>query len=131
MEAIDNNYKFYELPDFGIEMHKSISSFKYDEAIILANNYLNFKENKNQNSENALQDRIFVITGKLNRYKNRNELKQIIESNGGKVSESISKNTTALINNDINSTSSKNNAAKKIGIPIITEEEFQKKLFEI
>lgn len=65
-----------------------------------------------------------VITGKLNKFKNRDELKVFIERSGGKVVGSISKSTDMLINNDINSESSKNVAAKKLGIPIITEEDF-------
>lgn len=66
----------------------------------------------------------FVITGSLNHFKNRNELKAKIESLGGKVSGSVSSKTTYLINNDYTSTSGKNKTAKAIGIPIITEETF-------
>jgi len=68
----------------------------------------------------------FVITGKLNHYSNRNELVSVIESNGGKVADSVSNNTNYLINNDIESTSSKNKKAKSLNIPIITEEDFMK-----
>ena len=66
----------------------------------------------------------FVITGKVNHFKNRDELKTLIESLGGKVVGSVSKNTTYLINNDINSTSAKNKSAQSLGIPILTEEMF-------
>ena len=65
-----------------------------------------------------------VITGRLNKFKNRSELQQAIESKGGKVVGSISNNTDFLINNDNKSTSAKNLAAQKLNIPIITEEEF-------
>ena len=53
-------------------------------------------------------------------------LKEIIENLGGKVSGSVSAKTTCLINNDVNSTSSKNNKAKALGVPIISEDEFMK-----
>ena len=66
----------------------------------------------------------FVITGKVHKVKNRDELKTIIENNGGKVTGSVSKNTDYLINNDVNSTSAKNVSATRLGIPILTEEEF-------
>ena len=66
----------------------------------------------------------FVITGSLNLYKNRDELVSYIESNGGKVQSGVSKETTYLINNDVNSTSGKNKKAKELNIPIISEKEF-------
>lgn len=69
----------------------------------------------------------FVVTGDVHHYKNRNELKAYIESQGGKVTGSVSKSTSFLINNDINSTSSKNQKAKSFGIPIISEDEFQER----
>ena len=66
----------------------------------------------------------FVVTGDVHHYKNRNELKAYIESQGGKVTGSVSGSTSYLINNDVNSTSGKNQKAKKLGIPIISEDEF-------
>lgn len=66
----------------------------------------------------------FVITGSLNHFSNRDELKNKIETYGGKVSGSISAKTSYLINNDINSTSSKNQKAKSLNIPIISEKQF-------
>lgn len=71
-----------------------------------------------------LRGKIFVITGSVHIFKNRNEIKDKIELLGGKVSGSVSKNTSYLLNNDINSNSSKNVKAKSLGIPIITEEQF-------
>ena len=62
--------------------------------------------------------------GKLHSYKNRDELKAVIESYGGKVTGSVTKNTSYLINNDTNSTTAKNKTAKELGVLIITEEEF-------
>lgn len=66
----------------------------------------------------------FVITGSLNHYGNRNELKELIEEKGGKVTGSVSAKTTCLINNDVNSNSSKNKKAKELGVRLVSEEEF-------
>lgn len=68
----------------------------------------------------------FVITGDVAIFKNRNEVKALIESLGGKVTGSVTSKTNYLINNDVNSSSSKNKKAKELNIPIITEEEFIK-----
>lgn len=73
---------------------------------------------------NTLQGKTFVVTGSVNHYKNRDELKADIVSHGGTVVGSVSSKTSYLINNDINSTSSKNQKAKSLNIPIISEEEF-------
>ncbi len=126
ISAVENKYKFYELPNFGVEMHSSISKFNYDEAKFIVNNYINFVKpvETEEITNNKIVDKIFVITGKVNRFKNRDELKSKIEALGGKVTGSVSKNTHYLINNDVNSTSSKNNSAKSLGIPILSEEEF-------
>lgn len=71
-----------------------------------------------------LTGQTFVITGSLKHFENRDALKEKIESLGGKVSGSISKKVTALINNDVNSTSSKNTKAKSLGVKIMSEDEF-------
>ena len=80
-------------------------------------------------SEQDLEGMTFVITGSLETYPNRDALKKEIEDRGGKVAGSVSAKTTCLINNDINSGSSKNKKAKSLGIPIITEEMFINKQF--
>lgn len=64
----------------------------------------------------------FVVTGKVNKFANRNAIKDEIEFRGGKVAGSVSKNTNYLVNNDVNSTSSKNKKAQQLGIPIIDED---------
>ena len=88
-------------------------------------NQLSFiKDNPKENNNVSLNGKTFVITGKVHIYKNRNEIKDIIESLGGKVSGSVSSKTDYLINNDINSNSGKNKTAKKLNIPIISEEQF-------
>ena len=86
------------------------------------------EDSAKQETSNNLSGQIIVITGTLTEFKNRAELTDFIISHGGKVSSSISKNTTLLINNDINSTSSKNKEAKRLGIPIISEKNFLEKV---
>ena len=88
---------------------------------------LHFKEATNTN-EQTLSGMIFVITGSLNTFTNRDELKNLIESMGGKVTNSVSAKTSYLINNDITSGSSKNKKAKSLNVPIITEEDFRQML---
>lgn len=74
--------------------------------------------------ESPIVGKTFVVTGKVNTFKNRRELSQKIEELGGKVVGSVSGNTDYLINNDVDSSSSKNRRAKELEIPIISEEEF-------
>lgn len=76
--------------------------------------------------EQDLEGKTFVITGSLNNFANRDELKKLIEDRGGKVAGSVSAKTSYLINNDLMSNSSKNKKAKDLGIPIISEEDFLK-----
>ena len=76
------------------------------------------------------QGKTFVITGSVHHFVNRNEVKALIESKGGKVAGSVSSKTHYLINNDAESASSKNKKAKELGIPILTEEAFLKMLEE-
>lgn len=74
----------------------------------------------------SLKDMVFVITGSVNHFDNRDEMILYIEKYGGKVVKAISGNVTYLINNDVTSTSSKNKRAKELGIPIISEDELLK-----
>ncbi len=71
-----------------------------------------------------LKGLVFVVTGSLNHFENRNELKEKIESLGGKVTGSVTGKTTCLINNDNTSGSSKNKKAKELGVAVVTEDEF-------
>lgn len=84
---------------------------------------LNFEQTSKQTGTN-LNGMKFVITGSVNKYKNRDELANVITSNGGIVQSSVNKETIYLINNDVNSTSSKNNKAKELGVKIISEDDF-------
>ena len=81
------------------------------------------KEEVNE-SEQTLTGQSFVVTGSLEHFGSRNELKELIERKGGKVTGSVTSKTVCLINNDITSNSSKNKKAKELEVPIITEEEF-------
>lgn len=87
---------------------------------------LEIAEPEKINTESGIAGKNFVITGSVNLYKNRNELKAFIEANGGKVISAVSSKTDYLINNDTMSNSTKNKTARTLGIPVISEEEFQK-----
>lgn len=76
-------------------------------------------------TDSPISGKSFCITGSLNYYANRNELKDIIEQKGGKVTGSVTAKTACLINNDITSNSSKNKKAKELNVPILTEEDFR------
>lgn len=78
----------------------------------------------NEPTGNKCEGLTFVITGDVYHFKNRNELKAYIESQGGKVASAVSGSTSFLINNDITSTSGKNQKAQQLGIPIISEDDF-------
>ena len=89
-------------------------------------NYLNFTATEYNDKDLKLDNITFVVTGDVHIYINRKELQSVIEKLGGKVTTSVSAKTNYLINNDINSSSSKNKKAKELGIPIISEEDFEK-----
>ncbi|MDO4869527.1 MAG: NAD-dependent DNA ligase LigA [Bacillota bacterium] len=85
---------------------------------------LSMDESFQEQQTTSISGKTFVITGSLTHFENRDACKEKIESLGGKTAGSVSKKTDYLINNDINSASSKNKKAKELGIPIITEEDF-------
>ena len=87
-----------------------------------------FPEEQEDAGEQTFAGMNFVITGSVEHFANRNEVKALIESKGGKVTGSVTSKTNYLINNNVESTSSKNKKAKDLGIPIITEEDFLKML---
>ncbi len=87
---------------------------------------IEFADIETPNNEEQIFEGInFVITGSLEKYENRNEMKKVIEDKGGKVTDSVTTKTNYLINNDSMSNSSKNKKAKELGVPIITEIEFK------
>lgn len=121
-------YDFTIIDGFGVEMQKSLSSWWKDneESFYALIKEFTFEKVKEKNNNTDLSNKTFVITGSLTHYKNRDELVDLITSMGGKVSGSVSAKTNYLLNNDPNSTSSKNKKAKELGVPIITEEDFIK-----
>jgi DNA ligase (NAD+) len=125
-EAVNKKFDFSVFNGYGPEMNKSILSFDYSEIDKIVVNYLIIEKPMEEEKEQTLEGKVFVITGKLKNYKNRDELKQQIEAFGGRVAGSVTKKTNYLINNDNTSTTSKNITAKTLGVPIITEEEFIK-----
>jgi DNA ligase (NAD+) len=86
---------------------------------------ITFAEESAPAADGSLSGMIFVVTGTLETWENRDALKSTIESMGGKVTGSVSEKTTYLINNDVHSASSKNKKAKTLGVPIISEEDFR------
>ena len=121
-ELIHEDFDFTQWNGFGYEMNHALHDFDYEEADEIVE-YMTFKPEEHQDKSVKLDSYTFVITGKLQNFKNRQELVDKIEAAGGKVASSVSSKTNYLINNDVNSTSSKNKKAKELGIPIITEEE--------
>ena len=126
----------YNVEDFGDVSVESVYNYFYNEVnnelVDKLLEYIEFTitETKINNNYKDLSGKIFVITGDVKQFKNRNELKDLIESLNGKVSGSVSKNTTYLINNNATSTTGKNKKAKEIGVPIISEDTFIKMIKE-
>ena len=122
-EAI-GNFDFSEIDGFGYEMNKSLKNYNYDELDYIVENFLTINNKIEERKEQKLEGLTFCVTGKIKQWKNRDELSSFITSLGGKVVGSVSANMDYLINNDINSTSSKNLRAKKLGKQIIDEQTF-------
>lgn len=89
---------------------------------------IQFEQEETDEGEQIFRNINFVITGSVNHFANRDEVKALIEAKGGKVTGSVTSKTNYLINNDVTSNSSKNKKAKELGVPIISEEEFIKML---
>ena len=122
-EAI-GNFDFSEIDGFGYEMNKSLKNYNYDELDYIVENFLTINNKIEERKEQKLEGLTFCVTGKIKQWKNRDELSSFITSLGGKVVGSVSANMDYLINNDINSTSSKNLRAKELGKQIIDEQTF-------
>ena len=117
---------YTQIDGFGESMNNSLHKWLSENHIMIEElaKEFTFKKEKNNSSSVDLSGKTFVITGSLIHYKNRDELVSVIESMGGKVSGSVSTKTSYLINNDTQSSSSKNQKAKQLNIPIISEEDF-------
>lgn len=120
-----------EIEGIGEVLANSIADFFKDskniENVKSLREVLIFEAEESTGSD-SFAGKVFVITGSLEHFTNRNELKELIEKNGGKVSGSVSSKTNFLINNDTASNSSKNKKAKELGVEIISEEDFLKLL---
>lgn len=119
---------FRYLPGIGDSLISSLNTYwknHYSDILQLANEFT-FETQKSIMSEttNELENKTFVVTGSVKHYQNRDALKADIEAHGGKVVGSVSSKVNYLINNDINSTSSKNQKAKSLNVPIISEDQF-------
>lgn len=121
-----SDFDFEKLDGFGSQMAESIQNYinnNCDMIFYVLPQILTIEKPDVTGANNSnISGKTFVITGKLNSFGNRDELKDKIESMGGKVAGSVSAKTDFLINNDIESNSSKNKKAKDLGIPIIDEQ---------
>ena len=111
---------------FGPEISKAINSFNYSEADAIAA-MLVFQQPEVQTDvaqAAAIQGKAFCVTGKITHFKNRAELQADIEKSGGRLVSSVTSKTDYLITNTPESGTAKNISAKKLGIPVITEEEY-------
>ena len=119
------NFDFSKLDSFGAvsnrNIHQWFRTMYQEDCISQLVRILHFISNNNE-SDNSLAGMTFVITGSLNHFENRDALKKELESRGAKVSGTVSAKTNFLINNDVNSASSKNKKAKQLNIPIVNEE---------
>lgn len=120
--------KLLTIDGFGVVTMNSMAKWWYENSLWVyeLSKEFTFEKSKSVSNEtsNILDGKTFVVTGSVNHYKNRDELKADIVAHGGTVTDSVSSKTSYLINNDINSTSSKNQKAKSLGIPIISEDQF-------
>lgn len=123
-EAVDGDFDFSTIGGFGYEMNKSLKTFNYNELDNIVNKYLTLELKTVNNTNNKLENLTFCITGKVNIFKNRDELSEFIVNQGGKAVSSMSAKVDYLINNDVNSTSAKNKKAQELGKPIINEQVF-------
>lgn len=127
INKVENHYSWSKINGFGYEMEKAINNYDYTVAKKISK-YLIFKEKQEtavEEKDNKLKGLTFVITGKLKSFRNRSEIKDYIALYGGKTSDSVNSKTNYLVNNDINSSSSKNKKAKELGIKIISEEQLK------
>lgn len=121
---------FTYIPGFGYSKEAALWAYDWDKADRIYAKIENVKNSYWKNEivgADSLNGLTFVITGSLNNFANRDELKAKIEASGGKVASSVSSKTNYLINNDITSNSSKNQKAKSMNVPIISEQDFIEK----
>lgn len=132
IERMQNQDGFQDIDGIGEEKSKAIENWyqsgSHKEELEALLREVTIDETKNSLAlEGDLKGITFVITGDVHHFKNRDEFKAYVEGKGGKVAGSVSGKTNYLVNNDINSTSSKNQKARNLNIPIISEDEFVEK----
>lgn len=121
---VNSKFDWTIIEGFGVTKSNNVNEFNFSEADAVEPYLTIVNKDESKVSDGVLSGMNIVITGKLNTFRNRDELISKIEELGGTVQGGITKNTTYLINNDFSSSSSKNKKAKELQIPIITEEEF-------
>lgn len=130
-KAVRSDFDFTKLEDFGNEQNKSLHNWgnKISVSDVILSKHLNFKksENNTMKNNNFCMGKCFVVTGKLENF-TRDGIKDFIEQHGGKVTGSVSSKCDYLIDNDINSTSSKNRKAKELGVYILNEKDLLKNM---
>ena len=130
LEHLDSGEGFEDIDGFGAEKSGSILTWYADEknreqfTRLVAELRLQDVAPVSDDAGGSCAGKTFVITGDVHSFKNRDEFKAYVESQGGKVAGSVSGKTSFLVNNDAASASSKNKKAQSLGIPIITEDEF-------
>ena len=129
METTTDEMELSSIEGMGTEKSKAIYKwFKDSTNMDMVKEFMSMLTIKDIKKETNTSGKYFgytfVVTGNVYKFKNRDELKAYIESEGGKVAGSVSNKTSFLINNDITSNSGKNKKAKELNIPIITEDEF-------
>jgi DNA ligase (NAD+) len=120
---VKSHFDFSEYDGFASSKTLALWNYDFSEADKLYF-ILNIINDVTEPTDNSLEGKTIVITGKLTRYKNRAALQADIEAHGGRVVSSVTKSTDLLINNDTTSQSAKNLSAQKLGIKIINEEDF-------
>ena len=130
-KSVDNHWDFTTINGIGPEKAYSILTFNYEEAdkvfkelTSLTSTGSTIVTSDTKDNSQCFEGMTVVITGSLETFKNRTEFINFITERGGKVTGSVSRNTTVLINNDTESNSSKNRDAKRLGIPILSEKKF-------
>ncbi len=129
LQRLEKKEGFDDIPSIGPEKSASIMNWYQEEdnreVFLKLLQCLKIEETKVADpASGTLKGLTFVVTGDLYHFQNRSKLKEFIESENGSVTGSVSKKTNYLINNDVNSTSSKNQKARSLGIEIISEEDF-------
>lgn len=130
-KAVRSDFDFTKLEDFGNEQNKSLHNWgnKISVSDVILSKHLSFtkSENNTKKNNNFCMGKCFAVTGKLENF-TRDGIKDFIEQHGGKVAGSVSAKCDYLINNDINSTSSKNRKAKELGVYNLNEKDLLKNM---